>query len=105
MLVLMTTGCAYFVPSAIKREASLVSIEMGTALKQVPPMQKKAEEMLAEADKQATTGEVNATAEAYRKAAVQAIEATNKMLRSYKRAMPHADNLERYMLRQPPKEE
>jgi len=102
--VCVLSSCAWFVPSAIKTEASLIATEMITAQAQVPPLVKKAKTTLEEADKLAAAGKTEEATAKYREASIQSLEAANKVMRSYARSRPHAVNLERYMLRQLPEE-
>jgi len=100
--VVACQGCAYFVPAAIKREAAMVHVDIKAALVEVPPLRQKAARMLNEADVLFDSGDKEGACRKYRKAALQAQEATDKAMRSYARTQPHAENLRRYMLRKPP---
>jgi len=101
LLLLLFSGCSYFVPGDIKREASLTRIDLQTACGEAPPLQKEADERMKEADELFGKGQWQQAASKYKEAATKSGEATSKMLRSYRRVLPHAVNLDDYMNRRP----
>jgi len=99
IMLCLLTGCSYVVPSSIKRETSMIRVDIETACDEAPPLQEKATKMLSEGDLLAKTGKVKEASVKYREAAEQAGEATEKVLRSYRRVRPHIRNLDNYMNR------
>lgn len=64
-LLIMSAGCSWFVPGAIKREVSLVEVDLKVAVDEVEKL---------EGD-----------------------EAKQKAMRTFKRVIPHVENVNRYI--------
>jgi hypothetical protein len=73
LCVVFSSGCSYFVPGAIKRETSLMNLNIKTALKEIEAIE-NSEKPEAQKDK----------------------EVKEKAVRALKRAAPHTDNLYKY---------
>ena len=92
-------GCALFVPGTIKRETSLVRIDVETCQLEANDLAMRAKTMRELAENSMSNGDNLAALNDYREAEELSRQAAKKVLRSYGRVLPHVINLDNYMQR------
>jgi hypothetical protein len=98
LLAVSISGCAWFVPTSIKRESTIVRVDIDTAGKEVIKLQEDAKKSLKEGDLLALEERWQESSASYKIASLKYEESINKMMRSYNRVKPHSANIENYML-------
>jgi len=94
---LLLQGCAYFVPSAIKREVSLVRTDVEVCGVEAKALREKADQHRKAAEDAIAAGNKDVAIEELRQADELSEQATEKVLRSYNRVTPHVVNTDNYM--------
>lgn len=104
LIINFVSGCSYFVPNSIKREQSIVRVDIKMILKEVEQLSHESEILLKVADAYSDHEDYKKASENYRESSRKSFELQKKVLRSYNRVLPHVINIDNYMQRKSSKE-
>ena len=99
LALVCVSGCALFVPPSIKREAALVRVDIETSGKEIRSLRVLAKEARDRAEESAKSGDTENALIEFRTASELDEQTVNKVMRSYKRVLPHVVNIDYYMKR------
>ena len=90
-------GCAYFVPSSIKREVALVRTDIDACGSEAKVLRDQAEQHRLAAEAAMLASDKDKALDEFRQADDFGKQASEKVLRSYNRVSPHVVNTDNYM--------
>lgn len=102
LLVLFLNCCSFFVPYSIKREVSFVKLDSKISFSECEEIVLKANGYIEEAEIREGIVEIRNTdakkiIENYKKALSYYKKCTNKLISSYRRTIPHLENIDKFM--------
>lgn len=97
LILVLLCKCNFFIPNTVKREVSLVRIDLQVSFAECEEKNIIADKYMEMALKYVSSGELNKAIEYYEKASKEYKTCSDKIIRSYKRIEPHIINIENYM--------